>query len=164
MRFTDRMPESREYADPTDPTQVDISSSGWSIDYISSTFLEGWINYVKPVKAFVIRRYSDDGEDSGLAEKVKKWHEEEHHHTKLGVFGDDVMMLCRSDAGDWWYFWFDCDSSDCSIGKFEDELGADVPAEFVAYVQDRAKDLARPAAPEWHELDVKKISGWVSFH
>lgn len=152
MKFLDRMPSSREYANPTDPAQVDISSSGWSI------------NYVKPVKAFVIRRYSDDGEDSELVEKVKKWHDEQQYHTKLNVFGDDVLLLGRSERGDWWYFWFDCDVSDCSIGKFEDELGADVPTEFAAYVEERAKDLARPGLPEVHELDVKKICGWVSFH
>lgn len=160
MKFTDRMPDSREYADPT---EIDINSAGWCIDYISSTFLNGWVNYVKPVKAFVVHRYEEDVEQ--LSKRVDAWHENPTYHTRLSVFEDDVMLLARSERGDWWYFWFDCDVSDCCIGKFEDEPGADIPAEFEEYVRERAEDLrsyhAGPAA--WMELDVSKINGWVSF-
>jgi len=31
--------------------------------YISSTFLNGFINYVKPIKIFLIDRYTPDNED-----------------------------------------------------------------------------------------------------
>lgn len=163
MKFLDRMPNDREYADPTDPSQVDISSSGWCVNYISSTFLNGWVNYVDPVKAFVIHRYEDDVRE--LAARVDRWHQEAPFHTKLDIFKDDVLLLCRAKNGEWWYFWFDCDVSDCCIGKFTDEPGADIVKEFEEYVEERAEDLKtyHGGPPAWMELDVKKIRGWVSF-
>jgi len=163
MKFLDRMPNAREYADPSDPKEVDVGSVGWCIDYISSTFLNGWINYVKPVKAFVIHRYEEDA--GALGQRVEEWHKEAPYHTKLSVFQDDVLLLGRSERGDWWYFWFDCDVSDCCIGKFEDDSGSDIPAEFEEYVQSRAEELKgyHSGPPAWMELDVKKIRGWVSF-
>ena len=45
------MPNDCEYGHPT---EMDISSYGWMTTYISSTFLNGWINYVKPVNAFTM--------------------------------------------------------------------------------------------------------------
>lgn len=41
--------------DYVDPTTIDIQGS-WKINYISSTFLNGWINYVEPVRVVVLAR------------------------------------------------------------------------------------------------------------
>lgn len=160
MEFLDRMSNNLDYIDPT---EFDIGSTGWCINYISSTFLNGWINYVKPVRAFVIQRYEDDY--YALSARVEQWHKEEHHHTQLNFFEDDVLLLARSDIGDWWYFWFDYDVSDCCIGKFKDDPNADIPAEFEKFVSERAGDLKNyhGGDAKFFNLDERKFRGWISF-
>ena len=56
----------------------------WS--YISSTFLNGFINYVEPLKVYVLDRYEDDKTDEVL--NLPK-----QYHTELSQFGDDIILL-----------------------------------------------------------------------
>jgi len=75
-----------------DPTQTMLELGLWHT-YISSTFLNGWINYVKPIAASLITRYQ--GHSKNL-EQVQKFHGRETPdfggHTVLGNFGDDVLL------------------------------------------------------------------------
>lgn len=112
----------------------------WS--YISSTFLNGFVNYVKPIACFVLDRYAEDGELIGdrnftvcNAGEFGKWHKWEGTkkqlidaikngskamaHTKLDCFGDDIILLTEIEPDKYMFFWFDMDVSDCSIGRFE---------------------------------------------
>jgi hypothetical protein len=113
---------------------------------VSSTFLNGFINYVKPIACFIADRYTDPdtliGNDLSVCNKgeFQKWHkwegtkkeliakissgEKEVYHTKLNCFEDDVIVLAEIESeegkkGRYMFFWFDRDVSDCSIGKFE---------------------------------------------
>jgi len=54
--------------------------------YVSSTFLNGFINHVTPLKVFVLDRYEPD-----KTEKIKKL--KRQIHTKLSQFGDDIIIL-----------------------------------------------------------------------
>lgn len=114
--------------------------------YVSSTFLNGFINYVKPISCHLIDRYTADNENitdrnisyrnSGeikwlkfdgtkkeLKDKILSG-EFQMHHTRLNCFGDDIIILSEietenDETGKYMFFWFDMDCSDCSIGKFE---------------------------------------------
>jgi len=114
--------------------------------YVSSTFLNGFINYVNPIGCYLIDRYTPDNEnisDRCISYQKKddnKWlkfdgtkgelkdkilsGEFKMYHTKLDCFGDDIVILSEIETenevtGKYMFFWFDMDCSDCSIGKFE---------------------------------------------
>jgi len=114
--------------------------------YVSSTFLNGFINYVKPINAFIIDRYKLRDQDitdrKASVKKEGEWinftgtkqelinklvsKELSMYHTKLDSFGDDFVILAEIETseqlkGKYMFFWFDMDCSDCSIGKFETE-------------------------------------------
>lgn len=117
--------------------------------YVSATFLNGFINYVNPIKWWLIDRYSSDNEDIGeikVSYKNKGKNEWlnfkgtkgglkdlvlsgkiEIPHIKLGCFHDDVFLLAEikseldDKVGRYMFFGFDYDVSDCIIGKFETE-------------------------------------------
>lgn len=161
--FRDRV----EYPDVT----AVMMAPGIRQDYVSNTFLDGWINYVTPVSVWLMTRYRKHEENvAALAE----WAAAPKYHTKLGDFGDDVLVLAREGAGTrqndgtWWLFHYDCDVSDCSIGRFDtydavlvvvsafDSMVAELGREVsVAYGADRAQD---PQA-----IDVKNLRGWLSW-
>lgn len=115
--------------------------------YVSSTFLNGMINYAGYVqRAYVLGRYlkwSDRDDDDPMIVNVQdppysaQWvnkkvdtkgeifdlvtKEGATYHSNLHVFRDDVLVLTRHADGVYWFFWFDCDASDCSIGRFVTE-------------------------------------------
>jgi hypothetical protein len=115
--------------------------------YVSSTFLNGFINYVKPIKCYLADRYTSDDENISdrnidyqnngerdwfkfngtkkeLKEKIVSG-KFEMYHTKLDCFGDDILILSEIETEEnetinrYMFFWYDMDCSDCSIGKFE---------------------------------------------
>jgi len=114
--------------------------------YVSSTFLNGFINYVKPICCFLLDRYTPDNKNIGdrnisyqnkderewlkfdgtkkeLKDKIISG-EIKMYHTSLDCFGDDIVILSEietenDEIGKYMFFWFDMDCSDCSIGKFE---------------------------------------------
>lgn len=114
--------------------------------YASSSFLDGFINYVRPISCHLIDRYTPDDENIGgrnISYRNKnemKWlkfdgtkkelknkvisGEIQMCHTQLSCFGDDIIILSEietenNESGKYMFFWFDMDCSDCSIGKFE---------------------------------------------
>jgi hypothetical protein len=115
--------------------------------YVSSTFLNGFINYVKPIGCYVVNRYTEETEDISDREvsicdkgKFGNWHkfsgtkkglidlivseEKEVYHTRLNCFADDIIILAKietesDEENKYIFFWFDSDVSDCSIGKFK---------------------------------------------
>jgi hypothetical protein len=135
----------------------------WS--YISSTFLNGFINYVKPLKIYVLDRYSPDKTDeiNNLKSQV---------HTDLGQFGDDIIMLCEIEPNKYMFFWFDMDVSDCSIGRFETSDSKNIVFESLKnWLDEQKKENEGKVFQEqydngilnYHELPVSFIEGWVSF-
>ena len=132
--------------------------------YVSSSFLNGLVNYVTPVKSYVINRYRDwnDERDGDILElhccpedewihKEFKTKEEIYQfvlknpktvvHTKIDIFDDDVLLLGRvkSDPNKYVFFWFDRDVSDCCIGMFKtQDSEAEVVEEFRKYVMEQS--------------------------
>ena len=101
--------------------------TGTQYSYISSTFLDGWINYVKILDAYLVTRYRPHSKNKQAA---KLFNDGGHFHTELSKLGDDVFILaedpctCRNGCvckspyhySKKWFFRYDCDVSDCSIG------------------------------------------------
>lgn len=116
--------------------------------YISDTYLNGIVNYLTPIKIYLVDRYTPNNEDisdrnvsyrltsgNGFSwEKFKGTKGElkelllsnkiTFYHTNLSCFGDDVIILAEFEhnendgLGRYMFLWYDMDNSDCSIGKF----------------------------------------------
>ncbi len=162
--------ESIEYPD-LGMFLVDGLSEGVLYEYVSNTFLDGWINYVKPVRAFVMERYRILEKD-----KIEETLKQDSYHSRLSVFGDDVVLLAKiKDTDHYALFWFDCDVSDCCIGIFRTSDSQElVEASFVRYVKRLAEYncgsfVSEPdggpgyTTGQTHEIPVSYIKGWVSF-
>lgn len=154
-------------------------------EYVSSTFLNGFINYVSIVDAQLLNRYHpmDDLIESEYLESYQepprslKWTKPSESmtkqqaydlytqkgrlcHTRIGCFRDDVIVLttCDNDAGKTMYmvFWFDMDCSDCGIGRFVTDDPQDIViASFRAWVA--GLDYGCSPLPEHF------FTGWCSF-
>lgn len=151
-----------EYPHPA----VEPLRPGVMFAYISSTFLNGWINYVGDVRrAYLVTRYRKHEENvAALAE----WHKEPPFHSDLGDLDDDVHLIAKDEGGKWWYFWYDRDCSGCCIGILDtDASDEDVIAAFDEHIQ--GSHGARSHVAENGEppsaalpIDPKTIRGWVS--
>lgn len=155
-------------------------------EYVSSSLLNGFINYGTVLSAWLINRYRSldrpapewaADEDRGPKRAlVDKFLANERAHPNIGILDDDVLILTRCKHADpkeveYAFFWFDCDVSDCCIGRFKtDDPEADVVARFKAYVFEKNKAMGdsyglnqgEEAEPPT-ELPVSRMNGWISF-
>lgn len=178
---------------------------GTAWNYISSTFLNGFINYVTPIKVYQIDRYTHEnagleveyGERQNLeagwkklcftkAELRKLVVEEKIYfaHTNLHVFGDDIIVLAQITGGvepdgkeRYMFFWFDCDVSDCSIGKFETTDTQEMVIQSLLNFLDRERKRNQGIVIEpedglgfedngvvnYTELPLSFLQGWLQF-
>lgn len=157
--------------------------------YVASTFLDGFINYVTIVKAFVIARYSrwDDVlfhppqisiKDEDQTNYVLKRFNTKTlafeaitkpgaiFHPKFSYFRDDVMILAKAfDKTNtefcWVYFYYDRDTSDCEIGRFKTtDDDKFVIRNFNNYVQTFRTTLGE----EEKEIPLSLFGqGWLSY-
>ena len=147
---------------------------GCSYDYVSNSFLEGFVNYTQIVEARLLDRYRTHEENTLKLEAFMPsldlpYGKGCRHHTNLYVcFNDDVLLLCKSSAEDlvrawgdtlaptWWYFWFDRDGSDCSIACFRtDDTDDVVRSNFQTFV-DGLDYPNRTITPSGFE-------GWITY-
>lgn len=135
----------------------------WS--YVSSTFLNGFINYVTPLKIFVLDRYEPD-----KTEEIKNL--KKQAHTKLGQFGDDIIILSKIGNNVYMFFWFDMDVSDCCIGRFETtDSKNEVIISLTNWLDEQKAENAGKEYQEmmdngilnYHELPMSFLEGWISF-
>lgn len=168
--------------------------------YISSSFLNGMINYVKPISCFVLDRYTADDEKvfaevynkrkPGGRQGRVRWEgtkkelieavvsgEKEMFHTDIGCFGDDFVLLAevegeRDGKGRYAFFWFDCDVSDCCIGKFETTDPKEKVVQAMKNWLDENKEKNKGAVVKkgcdngivcYSELPVSFLQGWLRF-
>lgn len=103
---------------------------GTCYTYISSTFLNGFINYVNPFYVAMIERYNEGWlNEEEYRKKVLEELKSPHTDYSPRLF-DDIFILAESentiyfnelnmkDNRSYWFFWSDRDCSDCSIGRF----------------------------------------------
>ena len=151
--------------------------------YISSTFLNGLINYIKPEKAYLLDRYTAWDERGAYRyietqtvvtketctkqESLDAFYVRENLHTDLNMFGDDIMLLGSIEDVGYIMFWFDSDLSDCCIGRFKtDDSLEDVKRHFSEYVSLTDKNLKGYRGNKElcaKELPIDQIKTWISF-
>lgn len=167
--------------------------------YISSSFLNGVINYVKPISCYVLNRYTQESEDISSEkftvcnkDEFGKWHnwvgtkkelivaiqsgEKEVYHTNMRCFLDDIIILAKIEnelesQNKYIFFWFDMDSSDCSIGKFMTDDSEEKIIENLEkglkkdFVDDKVshESYHEIDSSGFHKLPLSFIKGWVSF-
>lgn len=146
----------------------EILPNGVCWNYISATFLNVFINYVVPVKCYLMNRYVDWNEEDrrdfetnyqdpitrvnlkkDFLTKQKLYNfvvanPKAFFHTKLDIFNDDIFFLGRveNNPNKYIFFWFDIYCSDCSIGMFTTEDTKEkVIQEFRKYVEETGKNL-----------------------
>ena len=95
--------------------------------YVSTTYLNGFINYVDIIGAYMTRRYKElekdksdkNPNDLSWEESCKLIDNNTDFHTNVSDCNkyDDIHILAK--CGDYYYyFWSDCDCSNSCIGKF----------------------------------------------
>lgn len=141
--------------------------NGLLYNFVSNTLLNGVINYVKPIKVFLMDRYTEDVLKRNSA--IKKFNTDPSFHCNLSIFEDDIIILAyEEESGFYWFFWFDCDCSDCSIGRFTTEDSKEEVVEsFTQWVLERQKNFCdyyhKERLGNAIELNCENIKGWVSF-
>lgn len=166
--ITDYFDEEIEYPQYVALNPIPINTLWW---YISYTFLNGFINYVTPLKVFVLDRYSKPKTKEMLQYNGKV-------HTDFSCFGDDIIILAKVESeydlsrNVFMFFWFDMDVSDCAIGRFEttdkpyqvfdalknwlEAKKNDNHAKF--FMEDHDNGVLN-----YHELPTSFCNGWMSF-
>ena len=145
---------------------VDNFEANTDYEYISTTFLNGYINYVKPIKAFMIRRYSYVNEESRALDEDLSWNdaiknlnkELDKFHTDLSSCNlDDISILAESEKYYWW-FYADRDCSDScimKINKYNVEDLNDLIEAFKEKCLWNGNNII-------HEIPIDKMTGWIT--
>lgn len=186
QKFMDFFDESEDY--PMRPCVDDeILPWGTSYNYVPDSFLAGFLNAPKAHLSVwllgryralddirqpdELPRYSEGGRCLQPTQPMTKeqeiaWYIQPGRifHTRLGMFRDDVLLLSRTEGGNYFYFWVDQDSSDCCIGRFRTtKPEAEVLALFDAYAsgKDGNIDITQHKHPPL-QLPLHFLSGWLS--
>ena len=86
MSFINYMEDSIDYPNPTEC----MLDHNVCLDYISHTFLDGWINYVEIISANIITRYYDYKLNLDNYNRYKF-----PFHSNFANFKDDVIILAK---------------------------------------------------------------------
>lgn len=161
--FNEYWGDTVEYPKPTE--SILPLDTLWT--YIATTFLNGWINCVKPIKAFLITRYTQHEENIANAAKFNG--RQDYHTEATDYIDDDVLLLAMDEHNEdiYWFFWSDRDSSDSRIGRFKTaDPQEHVVKLFEKYCQERSRELSVDYGADKPydaiELDAAKFTGWVS--
>jgi hypothetical protein len=148
--------------------------------YVSSSFLNGLVNYVTEKRVFIINRYGLEPKDQNsskyppldTAAVTKKYQEladkmAETHHPRLGTTDSDDAILFGTTEDCYWIFWFDCDCSDCFIWRIYKETAECTYEQlielFLQDLKDRYSDWQHVwTYPEAVIVEIPKVSGWIS--
>lgn len=138
-------------------------------EYISHTFLNGYINHVKILGAFGINRYRHPCEKD-INDIYKT------HHPVLSAYQDDIIILALSKSHDcdrYFYFHYDRDVSDCMIGTFmSDDEPCVLWENFLVHIHSLNKSFCDSYLnipeeevernKEYHPIQLKELKGWIT--
>lgn len=178
-----------EYFDDLIDYPKDIADNplpfGTLYQYVSATFLNGFINYINPLYCFLLDRYTSptenikskeafmergcnqlyvdyDGTKGDLLNKILK-DDYEWYHTTLDIFQDDIIILGKlpnTDDG-YIFFWFDMDVSDCFIGRFKTDDKVEEIYLTILNALEESQD--KKTIFGYHELPKSFLTGWIKF-
>jgi len=153
-------PASVDYPDMADLLDTGLEPGVFHC-YVSNSFLNGFLPYLKPVRVVLLERYRNGEFSYPFQASITDAEVElvlQKHHTCFGDFEDDVVFVGETKAH-WWVLHCDCDVSDCCIGRV---LKTEVTQEQLMTWVDQY------AAPDdsWKvrsEIPADRIHGWVQF-
>jgi hypothetical protein len=133
--------------------------------YVSSTFLNGFVNYVKDPKAYLIERYGkfnedktlhtrDDGDETDLEKYSAKLKND--FHRNYSTAPDDIVILAHT-AKSYWFFYSDRDCSDCCIGRISRNKFVDYE-HYIALFKETFKLYEKPV----NFIELPKPTGWIT--
>ena len=178
MTFDDFFTDSEDYPF-SDGFPDEVLPFGTEYCYVSSSFVNGFINSGDLVGAFMLNRYRQMDEVfdkplisgkitySSKQELISKLRDgPSPYHTDVSQFQDDVWLLKRLTSPDgavsYLYIWCDCDVSDCCIGRFKTDLPEQRVVDlFYASGPVLAKHGDHFADPV--PLELSWFQGWLSF-
>ncbi len=167
-------PNETEYPQVSGSAPILELGTLWS--YISGDFLNGFLNYPTIISGMLVSRYRKPDENLTALAKFQKASDDDLQHTDLGKwFRDDIHLLGREGLGrdynykkhpiTYWYFWYDQDVSDCSIGRFVSSDGVEQITElfkqqcrYYLQIQNEISDSNGAM-----EIPVQRLRGWNKF-
>ena len=133
---------------------VDIDTS---YNYVSSTYLNGFINYVNILAGAMIRIYAeDDAEWKAFCDNVEALKDEVHTNVSSADKFDYVVVLAES-SDSYWVFDSDKDSSDCKIARISKEHFKDRDEAIVSFNENMGSE-----DDEFILIDKSLFKGWVT--
>lgn len=188
LEFMDLFTDEQEY--PTDNQKVNGIPEGQLFLYVSNTYLNAFINCIKPIKMYVAGRYYPEHSAIGRVVKYQdpphsfQWKELPLTATKRDIINlfsepgrvchldltdlmDDVLILGKytddEDVEQYMFFWYDRDVSDCCVGRIRRDIDvteSQLIEMFTEYVTKR-----HHPGTEYHpsiELSNNCWQGWVT--
>lgn len=166
------------------PSFGEILPFGVLWTYIDSTFLNAFINYVSPVCCFALDQYHHPHTEvtakcwdlqgkqivfSGAKiELIRNIQESVFRfmHTELSMFKDTCVLIGKipngtvTNLGEYIFFWFDPDVSDCKIGRFQHKEETKIMKELKIELETlrRQEDITG-----YYQLPTNYLRGWVKF-
>lgn len=173
-KFTNLFSDGREYPQFFD--EEEILPMGMLYSYVGHSFLDGLVNHTvnqrwshDQQRAVLVNRYFDEADqrDLGMTKRqnLDVIMAKERHRTELHQLRDDVAILsCRN--GIFWFYYYDCDVSDCMIGRFRSAMPFDevyaLMLTFIVEMNHVRNYSPMDQEPYW-ELSSEVIKGWVSW-
>lgn len=177
------------------PKDIAYNPIPWNVvwTYISSTFLNGFVNYVNPIACYVVNRYTkeDDKLDfNNLLESGERFNGTKKelidniisgnykpYHTDLSCFEDDIIILAEikddrnneKGVNKFMFFWFDMDVSDCSIGRIKTEDYKEFVVESLEnwltkeFKENKNHEENHEDENGFHKLPLSFLKGWLKF-
>ena len=165
---------------------------GFVCGYLADAVLDGFINYVKIVKAVVIddRNPLVDNDRPSLNEvdvridskwtKIEPKSKQEAHailfkdgcsgvtHPQINQLQDRVLILAKAGDSTYWYFEYGFTGADCAIGRFKtDDPQMYVEEIFMDFAfSEHTKSLQENNYPSSHPVQVPASffnRGWISW-
>lgn len=145
---------------PTDEQMMDGLEEDVLFSSISTTYLNGFINYCKIKKAYMVNSYMFEKDWERACARVDLLPVQFHTDISDASKFDDVIILAENK--NWWFFFDnDCDCNYCGIGKlskkkYEAEL---ILEAFKNEAEARSKDGAH--LKKIKEMGPEHFKGWI---
>ena len=151
---------------------------------VSTTLLDGFINYVTPLKCILIDDYVniDDEIEKDRAHVSDKKDRFNYYyfkgtkreliaginsgviqitHTNLHMFGDDIILLTKIANGKYMWFWYRM-SGRCDVGRFKTTDSENEIIESINNWLNEMKEEGRIKG--YSNLNIRNfLEGWISF-
>lgn len=159
MNFFDLFDDNEEY--PENIAERGVPEN-ILYEYVSSQFLSGLVNYVKPFWVCVLERYT-----CWKTVDLSQWDKKAaQFHPDYAGIDDDILMLAETE-NNYWFFWSDRDVSDCCVGRIgktkttKEEMKRLLIEWITDHEHHKRPEKTESLVGNYHELVLP--NGWIKF-